>query len=367
MKNILFINHTNDVFGAENVLLKIIDYCLEEAKQNVHVLEPKHKNESHFRLRLEKLGCQNIISLPYKNLGNSRIRSYLVMFYNLYAIMYMYFYVKKNKINVIYSNTSTTCVGIILAFLTRKEHIWHIHEPTDIEHGWVPSLINLYNTLLKYKRNKTIFVTGTQCSQWKKYIVNLHNSSVIYNPINEFPASNNNNEQTIFGYLGSREKRKNIPMLLNAFAIASKTNNNVQLVLSQNIGDPDDVVKKQIIHLQIEDLIVEKTIINAGDFYNMIDVLVLPSLSETWGLVVLEAMHAGKATIITSNTGLTELLQNNIHTLFVNPNDEQSIANAMIAMTNKRLRKKIVENGLDFIDKQNFNFIFKQKILALVS
>jgi len=367
MKNILFINHTNDVFGAENVLLKIIDFCLGESKQNVHVLEPKHKKESNFRIRLENIGCENIISLPYKNLGVSLIRSYFVILYNLYAILFMYFYVKKNKIDIIYSNTSTTCAGVILAFLTNRKHIWHIHEPTDIEHGWVPSLLKLYEKLLSYKKNTVIFVSQTQCNQWKRYIPDLKNAIVIYNPISEVTISNTNNEQTVFGYLGSRDKRKNIPMLIDAFAIVNKMHKNTHLILSQNIGDPNEIIKKQIKYLQLEDYIVEKIIINAEDFYNMIDVLVLPSLSETWGLVVLEAMSAGKATIITNNTGLTELLQNDIHTLFIDPKDVHSIANAMMKMIDKKKRKQIAQNGSILITQQNFNIVFKQQLQSLFS
>lgn len=367
MKKILFINHTNDVFGSENVLLKIIDNCLNESVQNVHVLEPKHKMDSNFRTRLEDIGCNNIISLPYKNLGVSRIRSYSVILYNLYAILFMYFYVKRNKIDIIYSNTSTTCLGVILAFLTKKKHIWHIHEPTDVEHGWVPSLIKLYRRLLLYKKNTVIFVSQTQMKQWKEYISDLKNTIVLYNPINEFSFCNTNSKQTVFGYLGSRDKRKNIPMLIDAFSIVNKKYKNTLLLLSQNIGDPNRIINKQINNLKLENYIIEKTIINAEDFYNLIDVLVLPSLSETWGLVVLEAMLAGKATIITNNTGLTELLKNEVHTLFVDPNDVQSIANAMMEMMDKKRRMQIVQNGSNLIIQQNFNLVFKQQLQLLFS
>jgi glycosyltransferase involved in cell wall biosynthesis len=251
--------------------------------------------------------------------------------------------------------------------LTGTTHVWHIHEPTDTEHGWTPSLVKLYDFFFPYKKNHIVFVSQTQCNEWKKLISGLDNATVIYNPIKEYPNNDTNTERTMFGYLASRDKRKNIPMLINAFADVNKKDNKTCLLLSQNIGDTNEIIQQQIAHFQLENFVIQKTIIDATEFYNMIDVLVLPSLSETWGLVVLEAIYAGKATIVTQNTGLKELLQDGIHTLFIDPKDEQSIVNAMVKMTNKEFREQIAKNGRDLIVKQNFNGVFKQQMQLLFS
>ena len=171
----------------------------------------------------------------------------------------------------------------------------------------------------------------------------------------------------MFGYLGSRDKRKNLPALISAFAEVNKQNNNTCLLLSQNIGDTNEVIQQQIAQFQLKNSVVERPIIDAAEFYNQIDVLVLPSLSETWGLVVLEAMSAGKATIVTRNTGLTELLQDGIHTLFIDPKNVQSIADALLKMTNKEFREQIAQNGHNLIVHQNFNSMFKQQMQLLFS
>lgn len=367
MSNILFINHTNDVFGAENVLLKIIEYCIKDPSNRIYILEPNYKKNSTFKARLKNLGCENLIALPYKNLGDSLTRSLFVLLYNLYAIFILYFYVKRNKIKIIYSNTSTTCLGIVLAFLTQTNHVWHIHEPTDVEHGWLPSLIKLYRYFFSYKKNQIVFVSNKQCKQWKKQVSGLDDAIVIYNPIHLYSSKSNNNSNklTVFGYLGSRDKRKNIANLIEAFAIVNKKNNDTQLILSKNIGDSNEIIYKKINHLNLEGKVIEMNVINAEDFYNTIDVLVLPSLSETWGLVVLEAMSAGKATIITNNTGLTEILEDGKHTLYVDPNNNNSIIETMIKMTDKNYRKQISRNGADLIDKMDFNKSFNNQIQLL--
>ena len=367
MKKVLLINHTNNVFGSENVLLQVIERCFKGFEQDIHILEPKYRKDSLFKKSVEKLGFMNVISLPYKNLGVSLIRSYLVVFYNLYTLLFMFFYIKRNKIEIIYSNTSKTCIGVILARWTGKTHIWHIHEPTDTDHGWSPALAKLYEKFFSYKRNHIVFVSHTQWNQWKKQISGLDKAIVIYNPIKEYSNNITTTEQTVFGYLGSRDKRKNLPALISAFAEVNKQNNNTCLLLSQNIGDTNEVIQQQIAQFQLKNSVVERPIIDAAEFYNQIDVLVLPSLSETWGLVVLEAMSAGKATIVTRNTGLTELLQDGIHTLFIDPKNVQSIADALLKMTNKEFREQIAQNGHNLIVHQNFNSMFKQQMQLLFS
>ncbi len=48
------------------------------------------------------------------------------------------------------------------------------------------------------------------------------------------------------------------------------------------------------------------------NFYNAIDVLVLPSFTEGVPLVVLEANGRGKMIIMTENSGINEILDDNL-------------------------------------------------------
>lgn len=368
----LFINHTNDVFGAESVLLHLIEVCVDD-KNQISVVEPNRRKNSTFRQRIQQLGCNKIKQLPYKNLGGSLLRSYIILlFYNFGALIYLWFYIKKNKIDIIYSNTSTTGLGIMLAILLQKKHIWHIHEPTDPEHGWNKSLVSLYKLLFAYKKNVIVFVSKTQQKQWLEFIPTLANKSiVIYNPIKEYSISQDKKKTEsatiVFGYLGSRDKRKNLTTLLTAFKELLTHHENISLLLPINLGDCNEQNAKQILDTGLSHKVKEIKVIDAAKFYNEIDVFILPSLSETWGLVILEAILVKKPTILTQNTGLKELLKDNVHTLFFNPLDSNSLVIAMEKMLNKAYRDEIAIQGYEFIKQCKFNENFKKHIQEILT
>jgi len=359
MTNILFINHTTHTHGAETVMLQIIERVFNESERHrVHVLEPKEDNESLFKKELDKLSIGKYLSLPYKNLGGSFFRSLIVVFFNMYTTLKLINYVKRNKIDMIYSNTSIAVVGIITAILTQKPHVWHFHEPIEPTHGWYDSLVFFYKILLPYKKNITIFVSETQKKQWKnKLKLPFDKSKTIYNPIKEIDLLNRKSFEPniFFGYMGSWEIRKNILFLLKCFACLLPQYPDIKLILAKNTGNNEKQIIEYIKTLNLSDHIIMKQYDDASEFYADIDLLVLPSLSETWGMVVLEAMSVKKPAIITNNTGIRELFEDGKDCLFINPLDENTLLEAMKKMIDAGFREKIAGNGYNKLNSYDFN------------
>ena len=69
--------------------------------------------------------------------------------------------------------------------------------------------------------------------------------------------------------------------------------------------------------------------------YEWADVCVLPSISDTFGLVVLEAMSYGVPVITTPNTGAAEVIENGINGYVVPIMDPESIAERVAALSCK--------------------------------
>jgi len=83
-------------------------------------------------------------------------------------------------------------------------------------------------------------------------------------------------------------------------------------------------------------------------FYEKIDVLVAPSLEDTFNLVVLEAMSAGKPTIVSQNTGACEIIEEekNGFSFKIDKNSPKNLADKMeFFIKNHDIFSKFAENA----------------------
>ena len=83
------------------------------------------------------------------------------------------------------------------------------------------------------------------------------------------------------------------------------------------------------------------------------DICVFPSIWECFGLVVCEAMAAGKPVIVSGNGGMKEIVENEVTGLVVNPLDSQAIAYAIgLMITDKEMANRLAMNGRQSIIKK---------------
>jgi glycosyltransferase involved in cell wall biosynthesis len=87
---------------------------------------------------------------------------------------------------------------------------------------------------------------------------------------------------------------------------------------------------------------------------NSLDVLVHPAVgTEALGLVILEALAAGKPVIASRLDGIPEALKEGVHGLLVPPADEDALAAAMKTLAgDPKLRMRFRQNGPGFVRDQ---------------
>ena len=91
----------------------------------------------------------------------------------------------------------------------------------------------------------------------------------------------------------------------------------------------------------------DPTLRQIGEIYRSADLLIYPSLSEGFGLPVLEAMSSGVPVITTSCVGMHGWVKDRINAIIVPKKCHRSIADAILELeSNPPLRKLLVENGL---------------------
>ena len=90
-----------------------------------------------------------------------------------------------------------------------------------------------------------------------------------------------------------------------------------------------------------------------AQFFKMADVFVMPSVSEPFGIVPLEAMLNGTPSIISKQSGCSEILKNALKVDFW---DVDQIANNIVALLNyKVLHNAMTDNGLEEVNGLNWD------------
>ena len=107
-----------------------------------------------------------------------------------------------------------------------------------------------------------------------------------------------------FVYVGRFSPEKNLPRLLEAFRIA-RAKNRAELVLV-GYGPEEPLLRQKARNMGLNESVVftgPKTQDEAGQIIAGSDCLVLPSLSEPWGLVANEALCSGIPVIVSNRCG----------------------------------------------------------------
>lgn len=80
--------------------------------------------------------------------------------------------------------------------------------------------------------------------------------------------------------------------------------------------------------------------------YKSMDLIVQPSLSETFGIAILENMALGNVVVASSVGGIPEIINDKINGLLVPPADSDVLADTIVqALVNTELREKIQKNA----------------------
>lgn len=144
-------------------------------------------------------------------------------------------------------------------------------------------------------------------------------------------------DEFIVGYLGAVGPDKGIPYLLKAWVGLMYTD--AELLLKTPPIPPawmPEMVKGQIID-RVERMDA------LSDFFNELSVYVQSSVTEGFGIPVLEAMAHGRPVIVTEGAGSSELVQNGVEGFVIPIRDPAAIADSIDYF--KKNRSKMVEMG----------------------
>lgn len=245
-----------------------------------------------------------------------------------------------------------TYVGTYAATCLQKfiPTLLYIHEAKD-------GLINLSNnaehflsglpvTTLLGELNNVACVSDFAASFYQPYVKKPIN--IIHNFVKDtnLPRYCNKSSFLKIGYVGAIDDTiKKTDILCKAFADLEKKYPQTELHI---IGNTSSVCAQKLIK-QYDDKIVwhgEQVGESKDKLFNEMDIIVVPSLSESCSLVALEAAAFAKPIVITENVGAKYMFEHNVSAMIAKVNDVDSLSDCLETLViDENLRDKLVANA----------------------
>jgi glycosyltransferase involved in cell wall biosynthesis len=138
-----------------------------------------------------------------------------------------------------------------------------------------------------------------------------------------------------FLFVGRLSSEKNIKLLIEVFNTLPDHTLNI-------IGTGPQ--EKELKRMAEQNIIFLGQIENSKlkDFFLSNDIFLLPSISETWGLVVEEALYFGMPVIISQNSGASELIENGLNGYILDINNIKCIQRNILSINESKYQKLLV-------------------------
>lgn len=260
---------------------------------------------------------------------------------------------KENNFDIIHAHDWLAYpAGIAAKKATGKPLVVHVHATEfDRSGGNVnPNVYSIEREGLE-EADKIIAVSNfTRNTLIEKYSTDPEKIVTVYNAVEPVEGKNSLNiekgiNEKVVTFLGRITMQKGPEYFVEAAYLVLKKMENVRFVMAGS-GDKMDEMINRVAELGIAHKFHFTGFLKGDDVYQLFqltDVFVMPSVSEPFGIVPLEAMQSDVPVIISNQSGVSEVLEHAIKTDFW---DTYSIADSIYGILNyPSLYKFLRETG----------------------
>ena len=360
-KKILILHSSNDLYGASKIFIQTCD-LLHNANYEIHVMLPS-------KGPLDELIDKNIL-INYHNLGVLR-KKYLNplglfnrFIINIKAISFLSDYVKKNKINLVYTNTSTIISAAVAAKKNKIPSLFHVHEipiSNKIYEIFIGKIINRYSS-------KVLTVSESVKKHWLKYIevkkIERIYNGIIFSKTDSLVERERDQDDFVITSVARIIPYKGHSYLIDiANELIKKSTKFKFLILGDTLSSY--VSYEKSMKQKVKDLGLENQIKFLGfredvsSIFKQSDLFIHPAIApDPLPTVLFESLYNDLPSVATNLGGAIEILDNGNNGLLIPYNDPKKAANLIYEYcTNTKLQKKHLENS-----KKNFKINFSSEL-----
>ncbi len=359
--NILFVHQSADLYGSDKMLFALAT-GLDPEKFNPIVILPcdgplyaalKKKVRFVYISPLVRMGrslisLRYLASLPFRIFKTSRRLDKILA---------------GQSIDIVHTNTLAVWTGAFWARRNRINHIWNVRELL-VGPKWVNKLIahliDHYSLKVIGNSNETI----KSLVEYNKHLLNK--VSYIYNGVAPDHIIQNSaiirgnldipSDAIVISLVGRINRMKGQKVLIQAGEILAKRISEINIIYLF-VGSPPQNQDKFLIELDrfINTSKIKNSIKRLdycekiSSIWKITDICVVPSTEpESFGLVAVEAMRAGKPVIASDHGGIKEIIEHNITGLRCTPGDPKALADSLeLLIRSKELRYSMGRAGFE--------------------
>lgn len=343
-KKVLFVFHESDPSTGGNAsMLDVIKNIHRNIFFDILVLAPKDKSGLDYTVAdvIKDMGVPVLEATYYSSRfqpHDIKVGSFLRILkctirniISLLTSLRLIGFFKKEKISLIYSNTSDIYIGAILAKALKIKHVWHIRE-FGVEDQHAHHLIGdrFFYKMANYLSDEIIVISKSLESKVLRYI-SRDKVSVIYDDL-LFPESNyqliTKREPGVIRpnilIVGTLSPGKGQLELIHTLARLKKQNINFKLgIAGYDNTSYADFLKKEVLLSNLEDNVIflgfSNNLISVRNEY---DIAVVASHSEAFGRVTIEGMLSGLIVLGINKGANPELINDHVSGFLYNDSDE---------------------------------------------
>lgn len=359
-KLVAFFHQSTDLYGSDKILLYLAEGVQRAGGQAVVLVPDSGLLNGELRARGIEVHAMPILKLSrarYRAAGLCRLVCETVSALPDYDRVFGH-----RRVDLVHSNTLAVMGGALWARRRRIPHLWHVHE--IVEEPRVAALA--FPLMLRTLADKVVCNSDATY----RWLINAHPAlgkkmTVIRNGVD---APCHADAATIaalrrrflpggatraVGLVGRINRRKGHQLLMDAVDLLHSANVmdfSVVFVGSAAPGQEhfEEELKQRILRSPLRDRIFMQGFTKeVWSAYAALDILCAPSTeSESFGLVVAEAMAGGTAVIASRLGAFTELIVDGSTGLTVTPGDPVALAEALRTLLNDdAMRSRMVQEA----------------------
>jgi len=362
VKKVLILAEFSEKGGTKTFLEKLIRYNYEFGCENNILIESYHKISSINNTCRKYNSKYSYIPTRTKIFYNP----YLAIIYDLYIFFY---YIKKEKYDLLIISNSSPWMFLIFNILEEKTIYFGHSYPNQ----YLSSFYFLIKLIPKFfgESSKIITVSRFSKMHFIKYLgVKPSQISVIYNSCikhNFLKLNYNTTIDKVILTVGRLSNDKNPATWIKVVEKLCKIEPNVKFIwVGANLYEKDSIMKIIIQKNLTQYVKIVEYIEDPSYYYQLASVYFQPSLLESHGIAVIDAMSYGIPCVVSNIGGLPESVINAESGFLLEPNDVNGFVSKIKEIFDDySLNQALGQNGKLMVKKYFSENIQQKKIYNL--